>query len=176
LASGSLLLPFDAVSDTYVRGYFRSDGTYVQPHYRSSPDGNPYKNWSFPGNVNPHTGKVAPGNPDTYLRNYYGRNGPPAPSTNFRIPNKGSLTVPNGEPRSEDLHTNLPENAQLGYFGHGWECKSGFFRSDQKCLPVPIPENAQLGYFGHGWECKRGFYRAGQAYLPVGVRNQVYSY
>jgi hypothetical protein len=57
----------------YVRGYFRKDGTYVRPHYRSAPDGNPYNNWSFPGNVNPYTGKVAPGNPDTYLWNYYNR-------------------------------------------------------------------------------------------------------
>jgi len=25
--------------DVFVRGYFRKDGTYVQPHIRSSPDG-----------------------------------------------------------------------------------------------------------------------------------------
>ncbi len=55
-----------------VKGYYRKDGTYVKPHYRSSPDGNPYNNWSFPGNTNPYTGEVAPGNPETYLKNYYG--------------------------------------------------------------------------------------------------------
>lgn len=27
-----------------VRGYFRSNGTYVQPYIRSYPDGNPYNN------------------------------------------------------------------------------------------------------------------------------------
>lgn len=54
-----------------VKGYYRKDGTYVQPYYRSSPDGNPYNNWSYPGNVNPYTGEVARGNPETYLRNYY---------------------------------------------------------------------------------------------------------
>jgi hypothetical protein len=58
--------------DFYVKGHVRSDGSYVQPHYQSAPDGNPYNNYSFPGNVNPHTGKVAQGNPDTYLRNYEG--------------------------------------------------------------------------------------------------------
>lgn len=31
--------------DVYVHGYSRSDGTYVQPHYRSAPDGNPYNNY-----------------------------------------------------------------------------------------------------------------------------------
>src|SRR3712207_5065541 len=54
-----------------VNGYFRKDGTYVQPHYRSNPDGNPYNNYSFPGNTNPFTGVVAPGNQQTYLDNYF---------------------------------------------------------------------------------------------------------
>lgn len=66
-----LALSFNVDAAVRVKGYFRKDGTYVQPHYRSNPDGNPYNNWSFPGNVNPYTGKVAPGNPDTYLKNYY---------------------------------------------------------------------------------------------------------
>ena len=33
--------------DVYVRGYTRDNGTYVQPHYRSAPDGNPYNNYSY---------------------------------------------------------------------------------------------------------------------------------
>lgn len=41
----------------HVRGHYRSNGTYVQPHYRSSPDGNPHNNWSTYPNVNPYTGK-----------------------------------------------------------------------------------------------------------------------
>lgn len=54
-----------------VNGYYRSNGTYVQPHYRSSPDGNPYNNYSFPGNINPYTLERAQGNRNTYLTNYY---------------------------------------------------------------------------------------------------------
>ena len=53
-----------------VRGYYRKNGTYVQPHYRTNPDGNPYNNYSFPGNYNPNTGEISKGNPDTYLKNY----------------------------------------------------------------------------------------------------------
>lgn len=52
-----------------VKGYYRKDGTYVRPHYRSNPDGNPYNNWSFPGNTNPYTGETATGDPSTYLKN-----------------------------------------------------------------------------------------------------------
>ncbi len=53
-----------------VSGYRKKNGTYVQPYYRSNPDGNPYNNWSYPGNTNPYTGKIAPGKSSTYLDNY----------------------------------------------------------------------------------------------------------
>jgi hypothetical protein len=48
---------FLLVSQVRVKGYYRKDGTYVQPHVRSNPDGNPYNNYSTKGNVNPYTGK-----------------------------------------------------------------------------------------------------------------------
>lgn len=66
-----LLFLNESIGQVSVNGYYRKDGTYVQPHYRSNPDGNPYNNWSYPKNVNPYTGKVATGNPSTYLANYY---------------------------------------------------------------------------------------------------------
>lgn len=49
---------------------------------RSNPDGNPYNNWSYPGNTNPYTGKVAPGNPSTYLDNLSNEK---APSTSSNL-------------------------------------------------------------------------------------------
>ncbi len=57
----------------YVHGYFRGDGTYVRPHVRSAPDGNPYNNYGFPGNYNPNTGGISPGDPEKYLERYYHR-------------------------------------------------------------------------------------------------------
>ena len=45
-----------ADADVYVRGYYRSNGTYVQPHYRSNPDSSFYNNWSTYPNINPYTG------------------------------------------------------------------------------------------------------------------------
>ncbi|MFH1655777.1 MAG: hypothetical protein ABH954_04115 [Candidatus Omnitrophota bacterium] len=50
-----------AKADVYVRGYYRSNGTYVAPHYRSNPDGIGSNNWSCCGNVNPYTGEVGTG-------------------------------------------------------------------------------------------------------------------
>lgn len=44
-----------AFADTYVNGYTRRDGTYVQPHMRSDRDSSFSNNWSTQGNVNPYT-------------------------------------------------------------------------------------------------------------------------
>jgi hypothetical protein len=41
-----------------VRGYYRSNGTYVQPHQRTYPNETRNDNYSTIGNVNPHTGKA----------------------------------------------------------------------------------------------------------------------
>ena len=49
----SLIYIGESFADTYVRGYTRKDGTYVQPHYRSSPDRSYNNNWSVSPNVYP---------------------------------------------------------------------------------------------------------------------------
>jgi len=46
-----------AIADSYVHGYTRSNGTYVAPYYRSSPDSSYNNNWSVSPNVNPYTGQ-----------------------------------------------------------------------------------------------------------------------
>src|SRR3954469_9422943 len=71
LVASLFISPLAALAAVYVHGYTKSNGTYVAPHYRSSPDGNPYNNYTFPGNTNPYPGVTATGNPDTYLNNYY---------------------------------------------------------------------------------------------------------
>lgn len=45
-------------SQVYVSGYFKSNGTYVMPHYRSSPNNTVLDNYSTKGNINPYTGSV----------------------------------------------------------------------------------------------------------------------
>lgn len=45
-----------ARADTYVNGYTRSNGTYVNSHYRSDYNSNKMDNWSTKGNYNPHNG------------------------------------------------------------------------------------------------------------------------
>lgn len=43
--------------DAQVKGYIRNDGTYVQPHVRTSPNSSSFDNYSTQGNSNPYTGQ-----------------------------------------------------------------------------------------------------------------------
>jgi hypothetical protein len=79
-AAGSIVLPnmtsaTDAAEascygNTYVRGYTRSNGTYVRGHYRTCPDSRITNNYSYPGNYNPNTGSISRGSRNSYTSNY----------------------------------------------------------------------------------------------------------
>ncbi len=47
-----------------IRGYVKSNGTYVAPSHATNPNGTKLDNWTTRGNVNPYTGKV--GTKSTY--------------------------------------------------------------------------------------------------------------
>lgn len=59
----ALALSATASAQVYVHGYTKKDGTYVAPHYRSSPNGTKLDNYSTKGNVNPYTGQPGTKNP-----------------------------------------------------------------------------------------------------------------
>lgn len=62
-----------AQNQVWVNGYTRSNGTYVQGHYRTAPNSTRNDNWTTVGNVNPHTGKsgTLPGDGYTKRRTSY---------------------------------------------------------------------------------------------------------
>jgi hypothetical protein len=66
----------DAGGSHYVRPHYRRDGTYVQGHRRTNPDGIKSNNYSYPGNYNPNTGQITGGS--THTLPYYAP-APPAP-------------------------------------------------------------------------------------------------
>lgn len=49
---------FGFAQQVYVQSYTKSNGTYVQGHYRTAPNNTVNDNWSTVGNVNPHTGQA----------------------------------------------------------------------------------------------------------------------
>ena len=61
----SILFTTSVLADSFVSGYFKRSGIYVQPHFRSSPDISTFNNYSSWGNVNPYTGKWGTSNPVT---------------------------------------------------------------------------------------------------------------
>ena len=93
------LTSYDSIAATRVRGYFRKDGTYVAPHYRSAPDGNFWNNWSTKGNVNPYTGK--PGTKVSPPGSSHFRSNPNISGGSLSQPTK-SLPIPNTNPRDSE--------------------------------------------------------------------------
>jgi len=45
-----------AKADTYVNGYFKKDGTFVEGHYKTTPHETNWGAYSTDGNSNPYTG------------------------------------------------------------------------------------------------------------------------
>lgn len=70
----SITSSFEVLADDFVPGYMRSDGTYVPPHWRTSPNSTKIDNYSTRGNVNPYTGErgsvdpFAPQRPSTAIQ------------------------------------------------------------------------------------------------------------
>ena len=60
---GVLAYITSSAADQYVRGYMKRDGTYVSPHWRSSPNSSYNDNWSVRPNINPYTGQLGTRSP-----------------------------------------------------------------------------------------------------------------
>ena len=59
-----------ASAQVHVKGYTRSNGTYVAPYVRTAPDHSIYNNYSTVPNVNPYTGRAGTVNPYSPSNNY----------------------------------------------------------------------------------------------------------
>jgi hypothetical protein len=63
--------------DSYVRGYYRNNGTYVQGYHRTTPDNTVNNNYGTQGNYDPYTGRTGtrPRNPNQDAGEYNQGNG-----------------------------------------------------------------------------------------------------
>lgn len=83
-----------------VKGYYRQDGTYVNPHYRTAPNSTNHDNFSTLGNTNPYTGEkgtilpdiITPSSNDERIKNNYIHNQQPQ-SLNNSILDDNPLTT-----------------------------------------------------------------------------------
>jgi hypothetical protein len=76
LSTVVLLVSFGSIA-AYVSGYTKSNGTYVQPYYRSDRNSTVKDNYSYSGNTNPYTSKVG-------TNKYYD-----SPSSDYYKPSSG---------------------------------------------------------------------------------------
>lgn len=122
----TFLIVFSVLAEARVsvRGYFRKNGTYVAPHYRSSPDGNFYNNWSTKGNINPYTGqegtKTNPSSSDGTDSTYSPYSGSyPSPTEEDKSPTSSSTnstetsTEAAEEPSMETIEQNNQQDSNL---------------------------------------------------------------
>ncbi|MFA6463399.1 MAG: hypothetical protein WCV55_00135 [Candidatus Paceibacterota bacterium] len=116
-------------SAVHVNGYYRSNGTYVNSYERTAPDGNPYNNYSYPGNYNPNTGNITGGNSQTYLSNYYNNSSSGSNySSGYSYP-----TIPS-----------CPLNSYAS--GSSCKCNYGYSVSGSSCVSDDSICQDQLGY------------------------------
>lgn len=177
----SILIPAVTFAAVHVNGYYRKDGTYVSPHFRSNPDGNPTNNWSYPGNTNPYTGETATGDPATYLDNYYNRSGGtgsgslpgvspyvlPATPTSIDEPGGsrtyGMLFCNAGYYKKNDACIQLPANAHA--YGSSLYCDTSYYlTTDNTC--VALPSNAIASY-SSGYSCRSGYILQGSSCITA---------
>ena len=62
-----------SASAEYVRGHYRTNGTYVQGYNRSNRNNTVRDNYSYKGNTNPYTGKTGTNSYNNSGRNYQNR-------------------------------------------------------------------------------------------------------
>ena len=84
-----------AQSQVWVDGYYRSNGTYVQGHYRTEKNHTVNDNWTTRGNVNPHTGKAGTLPRSTsYPNTYYKPVSSPYTTPTYSTPARSSYSTP----------------------------------------------------------------------------------
>jgi|SRR6185312_4672823 len=116
----TLLFPLSNALAVHVNGYYRSNGTYVNSYERTSPDGNPYNNYSYPGNYNPNTGNITGGSATTYLNNYYNKS-----SSSYYSPSYYSSTSIPTCPTNSYYDGISSCKCNYGYVNSGGSCVSG---------------------------------------------------
>ena len=79
----------------YVKGYHRSDGTYVKGHYRTNPNNTNRDNYSTRPNVNPWTGERGYIAPDNKPLPSYSRTYKSPPAIQYRTTSSSANRSPN---------------------------------------------------------------------------------
>ena len=151
----AFLLPLSNAYAVSVSGYYRSNGTYVQPYERTAPDSSPYNNYGYPGNYNPNTGTITGGSQEAYLNNYYGTSGTySSPSPSYSYPTTPSCPI-NSYYNGSSCTCNSGYVVGTDYSGQQ-SCVSG----DSKCTDS-MGYGAQYDSLSNACKCRYGYVQSG---------------
>ncbi|MES2023906.1 MAG: hypothetical protein V4439_04445 [Patescibacteria group bacterium] len=165
-----LVITFQASSQVYVEGYYRKNGTYVAPHYRSSPNSTKNDNYSTKGNYNPYTGKPGTKNGDYYTPSYSNS------SNNSSYSNWSSYTVDDYYLKVDLPYGSLDNNGhQISFIYKKVESpKVGTYEASLSDADGDLYEikgtNYYVkfrGYFGYAGYGSEGVLEISSAYLSV---------
>jgi len=160
LALVIIVLTFACISTAdagYVKGYTKSNGTYVNGYWRSDANGLKYDNYSWTpsqGLYNDTYGTKGSSwdTPTWYTQDDYwqGWNSYSQKNSDFTLD-------------GYDLYNNtmsIPSNSSTSSYG-GWVCNSGYVKNyvTNSCDKVIVPANATLNWTGSGWTCNSGYKR-----------------
>jgi hypothetical protein len=87
----------------HISGHYRSNGTYVQPYFRTAPNSTNRDNFSTTGNVNPYTGKPGWISPDSKYNTFYQAEYTYVP----KISDKGNTSYSGSQQQSFESNTTL---------------------------------------------------------------------
>ena len=123
----SFFIATEAYAIVSVKGYYKKNGTYVAPHYRSDPDGIKTNNFSYPGNYNPNTGSITGGN------SYYS-------SPSYSYPSYSAPVTPS-----------CPSMSTYDSISKNCKCMSGYvvgtdFLGKQSCISADSKCTTDYGY------------------------------
>jgi hypothetical protein len=156
-----MVLPQAVDAYVNVRGYFRSDGTYVRPHVRSNPNGLKYDNYSWTQNQGLYNKTYGTRgsywDTPTYITDPYYYEGKALYESGSSGGGYSSTYIPSYNSNTANS-VSVPSNAYAS--GSTWYCNSGYktiYSGYDKvgCEKVIAPANAYVS--GSNWYCNSGY-------------------
>ena len=157
-----LFLPTFSHAVVNVKGYYRSNGTYVAPHVRSNPNGLKSDNYSYTGgnayNPSYYTSTTPGWQTSTTITDPYYYAGLSAYNSNTTVPDymtpgysSNTYTAPS---TSSTTTTSNTTKVKGGYTSYGMLfCDSDYYESNNKCLKAPSHSTAGM----YSFYCDTGY-------------------
>ena len=172
ISAGTFGIPLFVDAYVSVRGYYRSDGTYVRPHVRSNPNGLKYDNYSYKpsqGLYNDTYGtRGTTWDTPTYTTDpdyYEGKSLYESGSSSYGTYSPSTYTSP--------TYTSGIKSVYGGtLYGTSLYCDSGYYKNGGSCIKAPANSYAGVSSF----YCDYGYEKSGNSCIKTTHKPYVSTY